>query len=325
MRLTITPLGAQSTTVSAVAKSVVDYLEGGRGDPGSSLLRTPTRGDGAVRYYADSIEGPGRWIGAGAASRKLDGAVDRDAFQRVLEGRHPATGERLVTAQGSSQRGHLAVGTAARFDEHGQPLYSVGDTARLLGLRVSEIKQLVETGADNDQHVEDDAGWIRSVSMHGTTLVPDTEITRHLALAALPTDADQVRSGGDADDLLTTTEVARVLHVSPQYVRRLCARGERPETSGQGASIPSVRSDDNGYLVRRADVADFAERRKMPVARVGFDVTLTVEKSIGIVTMLSTGSRQDRLVEALAAANDTAIAYLDRHASVARVVLVYSL
>ncbi len=94
------------------------------------------QGDGAVRYYADSIEGPGRWIGAGAAYRKLDGAVDRDAFQRVLEGRHPATGERLVTAQGSSQRGHLAVGTAARFDEHGEPMYTVGDTARLLGLRV---------------------------------------------------------------------------------------------------------------------------------------------------------------------------------------------
>ena len=224
MRLTVTPLGAQSTTVSAVAKSVVDYLEGGRGDPGSALLRGPAQGGGAVRYYADSIEGPGRWIGAGAAYRKLDGAVDRDAFQRVLEGRHPATGERLVTAQGSSQRGHLAVGTAARFDEHGEPMYTLGDTARLLGLRVAEIKQLVQSGADDEQHLDDDAGWIGSVSMHGMTLIPDAEITRHLTLAALPTNADQVRSGGDADELLTTTEVARALHVSPQYVRRLRAR-----------------------------------------------------------------------------------------------------
>ena len=301
-----------------MAKSVVDYLEGGRGDPGSSLLRGPSSGEGPAHYYADSIEGPGRWIGAGATHRKLNGAVDRDAFQRVLEGRHPATGERLVTAQGSSQRGHLAVGTAARFDEVGQPMYSVGDAARLLDLRASEVKQLVETGASSEPHLEDDAGWIGSVSVHGMTLVPDAEITRHLALASLPTDAEQVRSGGNADELLTSAEVARLLHVSRQYVRRLCARGERPETSGRGASIPSVRLDDNGYLVRRADVADFAERRKVPVARVGFDVTLTVEKSIGIVTMLSTGNRQDRLVEALAIANDTAISYLDRHASVAR-------
>ena len=97
-------------------------------------------------YYADSIEGAGRWIGAGAAFRDLDGPVDRDAFQRVLEGRHPATGERLVTAQGSSQRSHLAVGTAARFDENGEPTYSLGDAARLLGLRVSDMKELVETG-----------------------------------------------------------------------------------------------------------------------------------------------------------------------------------
>lgn len=318
VRLTVTPLGAQSTTASAVAKSVVDYLEGGRGDPGSALLRGPTQGDGAVRYYADSIEGPGRWIGEGAAFRRLEGAVDRDAFQRVLEGRHPTTGERLVTARGSSQRGHLAVGTAARFDENGEPLYSVRDAGQLLDVTASEIKVLVEAGAVNGPLDTSEPDWIGTVLLHGTTLVPDTEITRHLALAALPTNPDQVRSGGNADDLLSTAEVARLLHVSQRYVRRLCARGARPQTSGQGASIPSVRPGDHGFLIRRADVADFAERRRVPVARVGFDVTLTVEKSIGIVTMLSTGERQDRLVEALAAANDTAIAYLDRHASVAR-------
>jgi len=318
VRLTVTPLGAQSTTTSAVAKSVVDYLEGGRGDPVSTLLRGPIAGDGAVRYYADSIEGPGRWIGQGAAFRKLNGPVDRDAFQRVLEGRHPATGERLVTAQGSSQRGHLAVGTAARFDESGEPLYFVGDAARLLGLRVSEIEDLVEAGTIPRRPAGDSADWIGSVWIDGTTLVPDAEITRHLILSATPTDADQVRSGGDRDELLSTARVARLLNVSQRYVRRLCACGERPETSGRGASIPSVRADGDHYLVRRADVADFAERRKSPVARVGFDVTLTVEKSIGIITMLSTGVRQDRLVEALAVANDTAISYLDRHASVAR-------
>ncbi len=133
MRLTVTPLGASGRPASGVAGAVVDYLEGEAGDRGPSLLGGSIENTGA--YYADSIEGPGRWLGAGAAFRDLDGVVGRDEFQRVLEGRHPLTGERLVTAQGSSQRGHLSVGTAARTDESGTVQYTVRDVARLALLR----------------------------------------------------------------------------------------------------------------------------------------------------------------------------------------------
>ncbi len=79
-----------------------------------------------------------------------------------------------------------------------------------------------------------------------------------------------------------------------------------------------MRDEHGHFRIRREDLAAFAERRKPPVARVGFDLTLTVEKSIGLVTMLSTGERQDTLVRALHRANDTAIEYLDQYASVAR-------
>lgn len=321
VRLTVTPLGAKSASVGAVARSIVDYLEGGRGDPGPSLLAGPlgTSNAGAASYYADSIEGPGRWIGAGAEFRELTGVVEREAFERVLEGRHPATGERLVTAQGSSQRGHLAVGTAARFDAEGQALYTTHDAARLLGMKRVEIDDLVSPDDSTADRSPADASWIRSaVQADGSVLIPDSEITRHLEVAAAPIDPEQVRSGGGAHDLLDVSEVARVLKVSRQYVRRLCSQGERASSNTSGASLPSVRSDDGSYRMRRVDVADFAERRKPPVARVGFDLTLTVEKSIGLLTMLSTGDRQDAIVDALRRANDTAIGYLDRYASVAR-------
>ena len=95
-------------------------------------------------YLADSPEGPGRWFGAGATFHGLDGAVDREAFQRVLEGRHPVTGERLITAQGSSQRGHLAVGTAARFDANGEALYTVADAAVLLGVSQGDVEAMID-------------------------------------------------------------------------------------------------------------------------------------------------------------------------------------
>ena len=93
------PLGAASKSVAAVAKAVVDYLQGGLGGPGAGLL---SAGGGAAQYYGDSPEGPGRWVGAGAEFQRLHGTVQRGAFQRLLEGRHPHTGARLITARRSA-------------------------------------------------------------------------------------------------------------------------------------------------------------------------------------------------------------------------------
>jgi hypothetical protein len=106
---------------------------------------------GAARmatYLADSPEGPGRWMGAGAAWHGLHGAVDREAFLRVLEGRHPVTGQRLITAQGSSQRAHLAVCTAARFDSNGEALYTVADTAVILGMNERDVEAMIAEASD---------------------------------------------------------------------------------------------------------------------------------------------------------------------------------
>ena len=316
VRLTVTPLGAAGTTTAGVARSVVDYLEGEqRPSAGPSVIGVPdpTR---SLSYYADSIEGPGRWIGTGAAFRGLAGHVDRDSFQRVLEGRHPSTGERLVTAQGSSQRKHLGVGTAARLDANGEALYTLADAARLLGVRKRDIEEIV-SAAEAEQ---DDPGWLRTVAIgSGEGFVPDSEITRHLGIAAKPVEPAAVLAGGDADDLLTVGEAARVLKVTPTYVRRLCASGESLKIRRGSASLPSTRTSENGHFrILRSDLAEFAQRRKPPVARVGFDVTLTVEKSIGLLATLSDGRRQNTFVQALHRANDVAVGHLDQWASVAR-------
>ncbi len=320
MRLTVTPLGAAGRSVAGVAAAVVGYLEGNEGDRGAALLAPESNGmNGAGRYYADSVEGPGRWLGAGAGFRHLSGVVDRESFQSVLEGRHPMTGERLVTARGSSQRSHLAVGTAARFDEQGQALYTLGDAARLLGVDHSEIEDLVTVGLSGDSDGVTTVEGLASVAdtVHGP-LVPDREVTRLLEAASRPIDATAVRSSGSADDELSVSEGAHLLGVSARYVRRLCAAGERPASNRSRASLSSRRDDNGDFRIRRDDLADFAERRKPPVARVGFDLTLTIEKSIGLIAMLSDGPRQQQIVDALSTANKVAIGYLDRHASVAR-------
>jgi hypothetical protein len=96
VRVTVTPLGASGQNVSSVASAVVDYLDGTDTSPSAALVGAP-RGSSMSSYYADSIEGPGRWMGAGASFRSLEGVVDRQSFQRVLEGRHPATPTAMVS------------------------------------------------------------------------------------------------------------------------------------------------------------------------------------------------------------------------------------
>ena len=223
VRLTVTPLGASGQSASGVAAAVVNYLEGEAGRRGPSLLNRPTASVGA--YYADSIEGPGRWLGAGAAFRDLDGLVGRDEFQRVLEGRHPTTGERLVTAQGSSQRGHLSVGTAARIDESGNALYTVRDAiARLLGTTRVDIEELVGRGEEESVRDPGDTSWISS-TLHPVDgpLISDHEVSRHLESGS----PDRcrctpiVRLGRRRDS--RSLMQRRAPPSRPRYVRRLCA------------------------------------------------------------------------------------------------------
>ena len=109
--------------------------------------------------------------------------------------------------------------------------------------------------------------------------------------------------------------------MSPQYVRRLCARTAEPDDSGEDeprlARLAAVKHD-GVYLIRRHDLAEFAGQRKPPVARVGYDLTLTVEKSFGLLMLLAPEQVGRRFVAAFDVANTTAIDYLDRHAAVAR-------
>jgi hypothetical protein len=313
VKLTVTPIGAAGRSSATVARAVVAYLQGRSGDPAVGVLGA----SGMVAYLADSPEGPGRWLGAGAAWQGLHGVVDRAALQRVLEGRHPVTGARLITSQGSSQRGHLAVGTAAQVDEQGEALYTIADAAVLLGITRREVEGLAAVGVEE--------GGITAMVLAEGTLIPDAEITRLLERQASPVTEAEVLAGGDPDELLAVAQVAGLLKVTPQYVRRLCQRGERHHGEGDEHSASAwlaavkVRGQRGDvYRVRRGDVAEFAARREPPVARVGFDCTLTVEKSISVVALLSTGVRQRRFVHALDAGNRTAIEYLDEVASVAR-------
>ncbi|MEW6155336.1 MAG: MobF family relaxase [Actinomycetota bacterium] len=162
--MSVTPLGARGgggQGAAAVAK-VVDYLEGHRAEPPgrserwwdeSDLLRPslPTRGpepapatEGALAYYADSVEGAGRWVGRGVVSAPPTGPVARCELERMLTGQGPTTGERLVDGRGPAERAEQLGRDHGDRPPNDSPddLLSLPDAAALLGVSAAYLRRI---------------------------------------------------------------------------------------------------------------------------------------------------------------------------------------
>jgi hypothetical protein len=152
VRFTVTALGsAGDRPVGAVVGAIARYLispDQRADDPDVPAPDSPGNGQESVgRYYADSGDSPGRWMGQGARELALAGTVDVDDFTTVLAGRAPRTGERLITARGSAGRvASLGSGSVARWSPDGEALYSVRDVAAVLGWTQADVRQAIDEG-----------------------------------------------------------------------------------------------------------------------------------------------------------------------------------
>ena len=345
MRFTITPLGsAGGRSVGQVVDDIVRYLDGPQAPAVTSPSLTPATDDGPSRYYADGSADPGRWLGNGAAEMGLTGAVASRDFARVLAGRDPDSGVRLITAQGSAgRRPTLARGTQTRWDVDGEPLYDTRDAATALRLEVAEVERLVAAGeALAVRHlvallggaapgiVEFEGSYLAPViDRDGTRWITEQELQRCEAGRAAGPDPDAVAAAGQPADLLTLSEAARVAGLSTRYLRTLCTKWERnrerieaARTAGKEPQRPFLaahRGVKGQWLVKRADLVDFLRHRKAPAVRVGYDLTLTTEKSLGVLALLGDEKTRAAVLGAIQAGNDRGLAHLEYAAAMARV------
>jgi TrwC relaxase len=96
---------------------------------------------GPVAYSLDPGEPPGGWWGSGRAAVGLDGEVLPEELQALLEGRHPATGDRLGRRFGDrSARGFDATFSATKsvsvlwaLSPYPWPAFTVGRPGRGAG------------------------------------------------------------------------------------------------------------------------------------------------------------------------------------------------
>ena len=81
---------------------MLGYLEGRttgrrgpeRGGPNAPAPPDVPEASGPAAYYADSVEGPGTWIGHGVGGVTMAGTVESAELRRLLLAQDPRTGTR---------------------------------------------------------------------------------------------------------------------------------------------------------------------------------------------------------------------------------------
>lgn len=342
MRFAITALGSGGgRTVGQVVDAVVRYLEPRPLDQGGAAPAVPS-GAGPASYYADRGSEAGRWIGHGAGEAGLVGRVLPRDFAHVLAGRDPHSGSRLITAQGSAgRRPTLGAGTETRRDASGTRLYDAKDLAVTLRITQQEANSLIAAGERAAVYALIDLGpgvgihsepagsyVVPYIDRDGSRFVPEHEIDRIEDARARGTSPTQVAQAGDPSDQFSIVEAARLSGVTAQYLRGLCRRYEqnRDEIT---ADLSEGRSPTRAYVVawrgtkghwriKRQDLVAFLERRHAPAVRVGFDLTLTTEKSLGVLALLGDDPTRKAVLDAIEAGNDTGLRYLETNVLRAR-------
>jgi conjugative relaxase-like TrwC/TraI family protein len=166
------------------------------------------------------------------------------------------------------------------------------------------------------------------IDRDGVRYITDRELTRVEDLARRGVPAEEVLEAGDPEDELSIPAAARLVGASPSYLARLCRsylknRDEITATLAAG-EIPKRtylvcrREEDGSYRVTRTEVAAYAERRRRPAVRVGYDVTATTEKSISVLALLGGPQVRRQALAAVEAANDAGLRWLEYNAAAAR-------
>lgn len=151
MIVSVTTLGSRGGDAGGAAAAVIDYLDGrvrarGGATPGQ-MPDLPRLDDGTGRvvgYYADSVEGPGVWVGQGMSGVQPTGVVNAKELRRVLLGQDPASGAQLVGARGSAARAgsHGRHGRAVAAHGPDDELLTLPQAGTLLGVSPQYLRRL---------------------------------------------------------------------------------------------------------------------------------------------------------------------------------------
>lgn len=285
-----------------------------RADFASMLAgRNPHTGERLIT--AQGSAGRRRTLGSGAHTRlapggeALFGVADAAAALEVTQ----TEVERMLDA-GAAVTDREITRSAAQEHEEGHPTQpSVSTPPRHpIGGLTSKFRQ--PEGSYMLPIVEADGSrWVRA-----------SELDRCLAAREAGVDPNSIRALGGTEDQLTIPEAARLAGVTNRYLRGLARyyedhRDEIERSLAAGrhprrAFLVAHRTTRGRWLVQREDLALFLERRRPPAVRVAYDLTLTTEKSLGVLALLSDNASREAVLSSVQAGNDWALNWLQDRA-----------
>jgi conjugative relaxase-like TrwC/TraI family protein len=246
-----------------------------------------------------------------------------------------------VSAQGSAgRRPKLGVGTETRRSPAGLALYDPTDAAAVLGLPAKQIHTMLDVGttvalsrlfpAADGLPAQPEGSYLAPIiDRAGNRWVTETELTRCEAALQAGTAPDEIAALGPPDELLLIGEAARLAGVTPRYLRRLAQRHQADRRAievaiaerrrPRHAYLAAQRGAGGRWLVRRDELAAYLDRRRPPAVRVGYDLTLSTEKSLGVLALLSRDPTRPAVLDAIRVGNDRALDGLEQHAAITRV------
>ncbi len=275
-------------------------------------LREVTRD--ASEYYLREGEAPGRWWGAGATALGLGGEVDAGALRDLFAGKHPTTGEYLISARGSSARAN-ARGADADLD--------AAAAAALLGLSVEGVRARLRASTLAGEKTP-----------QGHWRIPASAIEAHLVGRPAPPSLGALPTPG-ADGAFAISEAARLAGVNVSYLKRLVTEQAPAKTlRDDGRPVQYLlgwRDDHNRWRVAASELERFMTSRSVPRPVPAYDLVMRAPKSVSLLHALGHLVPPDELeslglpagvaaqvVAAHHAAVTDALELLERHAAFTR-------
>lgn len=179
-------------------------------------------------------------------------------------------------------------------------------------------------GATRELGERDGSFLLPVVEADGSRWVRARELERCATARESGLDPAHLRSLGAGDDQLSLAEAARLTGVTNRYLRGLALYYdehrddiERTLTAGRHprrAFLVAHRGTKNRWLVTREQLAEFLDRRRPPAVRVAYDLTLTTEKSLGVLALLGGTSTREAVLSSIEAGNDWALGWLEDRA-----------
>jgi conjugative relaxase-like TrwC/TraI family protein len=162
------------------------------------------------------------------------------------------------------------------------------------------------------------------VDADGSRWVTEAELDRCRLAREEGVTPDAIRALGAPEDQLSISEAARLAGVTAQYLRGVaryhedhCDEIDQAVAAGRQprhAYLEAHRGTKNRWLVTREHLAEFLERRRPPAVRVAYDLTLTTEKSLGVLALLGDDATRDAVLGSIQAGNDWALGWLEDRA-----------